>query len=97
MKPDACIVNVGRGQLVVEQALVDVLRARHLSAAVLDVFEEEPLVPSHPFWELPNVYVTPHLSGPSMPSDVCQFFLANLLRYQAGQSLKGVVHRENGY
>lgn len=97
MKSDACLVNVGRGQLIQEQDLLGVLRDGHLQAAVLDVFEQEPLVESHPFWDTPNVYVTPHLSGPSIPEDVCRFFLENLRRYLAGDPLEGRVNLKNGY
>ncbi|WP_134702093.1 D-2-hydroxyacid dehydrogenase [Ammoniphilus sp. YIM 78166] len=97
MKSTACVVNVGRGQLIVEQDLVDVMRKGHLRAAVLDVFENEPLLDSHPFWDMPNVYITPHLSGPSIPQEVCQFFIENLQRYSNGLPLMGVVDRTLGY
>ncbi len=97
MKPTACVVNVGRGQLIVEQDLVDVMKKGHLRAAVLDVFEQEPLPNSHPFWDMPNVIITPHLSGPSIPEEVCQFFMDNLQRYQEKAPLAGVVDRKLGY
>lgn len=97
MKPDACLVNVGRGPVIVEQDLVEVLKEGHLRAAVLDVFEQEPLPESHPFWNLPNVYVTPHISGPSMPQDVGRFFLENLGKYQDETTLDGIVDLSKGY
>lgn len=97
MKSDACLVNVGRGALIQEQDLLDVLREGHLKAVVLDVFEQEPLAESHPFWDTPNVYITPHLSGPSLPEDVCRFFLENLRNYLAGECLEGRVQLKNGY
>lgn len=97
MKSSAIFVNVGRGKLVAQEELVDVMRSGHLLAAVLDVFEQEPLPQHHPFWTMPNVIVTPHLSGPSTPQDICRFFAANLKRYQEGQPLAGTVNRNLGY
>ena len=63
MAPGAILVNVSRGQLVDEQALIDVLRAGSIAGAALDVFVDEPLPPESPFWTLPNVIITPHTSG----------------------------------
>ncbi|GAA4848391.1 D-2-hydroxyacid dehydrogenase [Paenibacillus vulneris] len=97
MKPEAALVNVGRGQLIAEADLVEVMRERRLQAAILDVFEQEPLDPEHPFWSLPNVYVTPHLSGQSHAADVGRFFLKNLRLYEQGERLQGIVNRERGY
>ncbi|WP_019121921.1 D-2-hydroxyacid dehydrogenase [Brevibacillus massiliensis] len=97
MKPDACLVNVGRGSLIAEADLIGVLHSGHLQAAVLDVFEQEPLLADSPLWNMPNVFVTPHLSGPSTPEDVGRFFLQNLERYVQGKPLAGAVNRELGY
>ena len=63
MSHDAILVNVSRGQLVDEPALIDALRARTIGGAALDVFVDEPLPPDSPFWTLPNVLITPHTSG----------------------------------
>ena len=63
MSRDAILVNVSRGQLVDEPALIDALRARTIGGAALDVFVDEPLPPDSPFWTLPNVLITPHTSG----------------------------------
>src|SRR5262249_37574725 len=65
MKPTAWLVNVGRGAVVDEVALVRALRARRIGGAILDVFPTEPLPPRHPLWGLDNAVVTPHISGPS--------------------------------
>ncbi|MGJ7909671.1 D-2-hydroxyacid dehydrogenase [Neobacillus sp. LXY-1] len=97
MKPGAIIVNVGRGALMNENDLVTVLKTGHLGAAVLDVFETEPLPVEHPLYSIPNVYITPHLSGPSTADGVCDFFAENLNRYMAGQPLAGVVDWKRGY
>lgn len=97
MRPHAVIVNVGRGALLDEQALVDALRAGRLGGAILDVFQEEPLPAGSPLWELPGVTVTPHVSGPSTVEGVGEFFLENLDRYRRKQPLTGLVDRRAGY
>ncbi|WNS75798.1 D-2-hydroxyacid dehydrogenase [Bacillus sp. DTU_2020_1000418_1_SI_GHA_SEK_038] len=97
MKPDACLVNVGRGALIDEGDLLSVMKTGHLRAAVLDVFEKEPLPNDHAFWSMPNVYVTSHLSGPSTIDGVCSFFAENLKRFMNGQPLHGLVDRERRY
>ena len=96
--PDrACLVNVGRGALVREAELVDALREGRLGGAVLDVFEREPLPTDSPLWELENVFVTPHVSGPDDVQVNAEHFLANYRRFKAGQPLEGVVDLGRGY
>lgn len=97
MKPDACLVNVGRGTLIDEPDLISVVKSGHLRAAILDVFEKEPLPKDHAFWSMPNVYVTSHLSGPSTIKGVCAFFADNLKRFLEGQPLQGLIDRNRGY
>ena len=97
MKSTSCLVNVGRGALVNENDLVSVMKSGHLQGAVLDVFETEPLPKDHPFYSLPNVYVTSHLSGPSTISGVSGFFIDNLNRFIQEQPLIGLVDRKRGY
>lgn len=86
----ACLVNVARGEVVVEPALIEALRTGHVGGAYLDVFEHEPLGSDSPLWTLPNVIVTPHSAGHSDGNHrrVCDLFLANLARWQAGQPLQ---------
>jgi len=90
MKPDALVVNVGRGEVVDELALVAALVAGRLGGAGLDVFEVEPLPQDSALWSLPNVIVTPHSSGTSSGNllRADEIFLANLERYVAGESLR---------
>ncbi|MCR8634822.1 D-2-hydroxyacid dehydrogenase [Paenibacillus radicis (ex Xue et al. 2023)] len=97
MKSNACLVNVGRGSLIVERDMLEVLKEQQHLTAVLDVFEKEPLDKENPLWSLPNVYITPHLSGPSKVDEVGRFFVDNLRRFVQGSSLQGVVDRERGY
>lgn len=97
MKPTAILCNVGRGKLIVEQDLIRILKSGHLQAAILDVFEQEPLPQTNPLWSMENVYITPHLSGPGTPESIVQYFLENLTLYKSGQPLKGKVHLDRGY
>ena len=92
--PPACIfVNVGRGGVVDEAALVDALRERRIAGAVLDVFATEPLPPDSPLWTLPNVLVSPHAAALSQHENerIVELFVANLRRFLAGEPLANRV------
>jgi phosphoglycerate dehydrogenase-like enzyme len=93
LRPSACLVNIGRGALVDETALVRALEKRELAGAGLDVFEVEPLPAESPLWRLPNVIVTPHSSGtsPGNRARAAAIFLENLARYESGQPLRNEV------
>jgi phosphoglycerate dehydrogenase-like enzyme len=93
MRPGARVINVGRGALVVEDALLAAVRDGHLGAAALDVFEQEPLPSDHPFWAMDNVLVSPHMSGDLVGwrARVVDRFAANLRRWVAGEPLADVV------
>ena len=93
----AVVVNVGRGRTVDEAALAEALQARRLGGAVLDVFSEEPLPPTSPFWTTPNTFVTGHTSAPSFPRDIVGVFADNYRRFHAGQPLRYRVDFERGY
>jgi phosphoglycerate dehydrogenase-like enzyme len=99
MRPDAVLVNVSRGQLVDEAALIAALESNRIGAAALDVFNDEPLPQDSPFWRLPNVLITPHTSG--FRSDhwdaATTLFADNLRRFEAGQPLRNVVDKAAGY
>jgi phosphoglycerate dehydrogenase-like enzyme len=97
MRPTAWLLNIGRGAVIAENALVEALRARRIGGAVLDVFVDEPLPAEHPFWVLPNAVVTPHISGPSTPAEMSPVFNDNLARWLAGRPLRHVVDRRRGY
>ena len=97
MKEGAVLINVGRGRSVVEADLVDALRTGRPRAAVLDVFETEPLPETSPLWTLPNAYLTPHDAALSRPADVFGRFVANYRRHLAGEPLADVVDFARGY
>lgn len=97
MKPTAWLINLARGPIVSEVALLDALRGRRLGGAVLDVFDTEPLPADHPLWGLDNVVITPHISGPSTPREIGPIFADNLRRYAAGRPLRHQVDRIRGY
>jgi phosphoglycerate dehydrogenase-like enzyme len=98
-KPTAFLINVSRGALVDEAALVKALRGRQIAGAALDVFEEEPLSRWSPLWKMPQVLITPHTAF--LTENVWQrhyeVFAANLKRYLAGQALEGVIDKKRGY
>ncbi|SCL21686.1 Phosphoglycerate dehydrogenase [Micromonospora nigra] len=100
MRETGILVNVGRGALIVEDALVDAMRQGRIAAAVLDVFEQEPLPPEHRLWGLPRTTVTPHTSfrGSGNLQRLYADFCANLDRYLAGEPLAGTKRQPDlGY
>jgi phosphoglycerate dehydrogenase-like enzyme len=92
----AWLINTGRGPVVDEAALAETLAAGRIGGAVLDVFGEEPLPPSSPFWRLPNVVITPHVSGASS-RDLSQLVAENLRRFVSGEPLLNRVDPQRGY
>ena len=99
MKDSAYLINVSRGRLVDEEALRRALDAGWIAGAVLDVFREEPLPPSSPLYDAPNLVITPHTSWSSsrVLDRSVDLFVTNLERYQAGEPLLNVVDLEAGY
>jgi phosphoglycerate dehydrogenase-like enzyme len=99
MKPGAVLVNISRGALVDEMALVEALREGKIRGAGLDVFQEEPLPESSPLWDMPNVLITPHNAGanPNYNRRFTELFCDNLARYLRGEPLRNRVEVERGY
>jgi len=99
MKPDAYLINVARGALIDEPALLSALRERLIAGAALDVFEEEPLPSESPFWTLDNVLITPHSAALTERLWERHFELlsSNLRRFMAGEPLVGTVDKMRGY
>lgn len=99
LPPGARLVNIARGSLVDERALIAALREGRLAGAALDVFETEPLPTESPLWGMPNVIISPHNAGASPRSlqRTLDLFLENLHRFLAGEPLKNVVDMDRGY
>ncbi|HEX3266230.1 MAG TPA: D-2-hydroxyacid dehydrogenase [Candidatus Limnocylindrales bacterium] len=99
MKRDAWLINVARGRLVDDTALVRALRDNRIGGAALDTFRDEPLPQSSPYWELPNVILTPHTAWSSarVLDRSIDLFCDNLVRFNRGESLRNVVDPSAGY
>jgi phosphoglycerate dehydrogenase-like enzyme len=99
MRPSAFLINIARGQVVDEAALIKALRERRIAGAALDVFQTEPLPPEHPFWALPNVIVSPHMSAdvPESTQWTIDLFVKNLDRFRRGEPLLNVVDKRLGF
>jgi len=99
MKDGALIVNVSRGKLIDEVALVRALETGRLRGAALDVFEHEPLAPASPLWAREDVFITPHVSGFQARHwpDAAALFANNLRRFETGQPLLNLVDKTAGY
>lgn len=103
MKKDALLINVGRGSLIKNDALVQVLKASHLKGVALDVSEIEPLPEDSPLWDMPNVFITPHIAGPSfggnsdVENTIWNICMQNLERFLNGETLEHVVDLKQGY
>ena len=99
MKHGAFLVNIARGKLIDDSAVADALRDGRLGGAALDVFTREPLEPSSPYWDLPNVIVTPHTSGAMQDywTPLVALFNENLRRFEKGEPLVNVVDKIAGY
>jgi D-2-hydroxyacid dehydrogenase (NADP+) len=99
MKRGAFLINIGRGKLIDDEAVAAAVRSGQLGGAALDVFTREPLDPSSPFWDLPNVIVTPHMSGTMEDywTPLVALFAENLRRFERGDALLNVVDKRAGY
>jgi phosphoglycerate dehydrogenase-like enzyme len=99
MKADACLINVGRGPLVDEQALVAALQSNKIGGAALDVFDKEPLAPDSPLWDLKNLLITPHTAGLTEKLWERHYLLIreNLRRFLSGEPLLAIVDKHKGY
>lgn len=99
MKPEAYIINVGRGPLIIESDLIEALRKNRIAGAALDVFDEEPLPEDSPFWSLENVLVTPHTAAVTerLWERHYQLIVENLNRFVLGRPLLNEVDKKRGY
>ncbi|MFV0135811.1 D-2-hydroxyacid dehydrogenase [Streptomyces sp. HMX87] len=99
MQPSARFVNIGRGQLVVEEALAEALAKRWIAGAALDVFEAEPLAAGSPLWQVPGLIVSPHMSGDTIGwrDELGAQFVELYESWSAGRPLTNVVDKQRGY
>ena len=101
LKPNAIVLNVGRGTAIDTDALSDALYAGKITGAALDVTDPEPLPADHPLWSAPGALITPHISGgyslPETLAQICDIFAENLERFRKGEPLRNVVDMGTGY
>ncbi len=99
MRPGGIMINIARGPVVAENALVEALQSGHLHGAGLDVTEVEPLPETSKLWDLPNVIITPHVGGQFARriDQMTDFFCENLRRYLAGEQLNNLVDKRLGF
>ena len=99
LSPGALLINVARGAVVDESAMIEALRDGHLCGAALDVFAKEPLPPDSPLWDMPNVIISPHSASTvdTENAKLTDLFCDNLGRYLRGDPLLNVFDRERFY
>ncbi len=97
LPPGASILNLARGALIDEAALLARLDSGAIRFALLDVFQHEPLPADHPFWRHPRVRVTPHSSASTLPGPAIQQILANIAAFERGETMAGVIDPARGY
>jgi glyoxylate/hydroxypyruvate reductase A len=97
MKPGAVFINVSRGSIVDEPALIAALQSGHIAEATLDVFAAEPLSSESPLWAMDNVLITPHLASVALPGSAARQIGENVRRLRAGQELLSRVDPRRGY
>ena len=99
MRKGARLINIAHGEVVDESALIEALRSGPLAGAHIDAFTHEPLPADSPFWDLPNVIVTPHTAGAMRDywTPLVSLFMENLRRFECGEPLRNVVDKGLGY
>jgi phosphoglycerate dehydrogenase-like enzyme len=99
MKPNAVVINVGRGPVIDEAAMVRALSEKRIKGAALDVYDHEPLPQGHPLYLLENVLLSPHCADHTVTwqDDAMRFFVAQFERFRKGEPLLNVVDKERGY
>jgi len=93
----AALINMGRGGHLVESDLLEALDSGQLSGAVLDVLQEEPAPEDHPFWDHPQILLTPHIAAMTQPESAFGVLLENIRRHQSGEPMVGQIDRTQGY
>ena len=99
MNAGARFINVGRGQAVVERDLADALKNNDIAGAMLDVFQAEPLGQTQAMWDVPNLFVSPHISGDfhEFEQDIVQQFISNLDIYFSNERFPDIIDKDLGF
>jgi glyoxylate/hydroxypyruvate reductase A len=97
VRQGATLINVGRGSTLDIGSMSNAIHEGRLGAAILDVFDEEPLATSHPLWDSPRVTITPHLAAISNPEVIVKKFMNNLKHYRQGEELEDRIDLTKGY
>ncbi len=97
MPKGAFIINMGRGGIINELDLLSLLDEGHVTAAALDVFEQEPLLINSPLWTHPSIYITPHIAGQSNPQSSAKTIAENIRRIEDGETPFPVYDKTKGY
>ncbi len=97
LMPGAVVINVGRGEHLVEDDLLRAIDDGHVARAVLDVFRQEPLPSDHPFWQRPEITITPHISARTLRDATLEQITGKIRAYHNGQSITGIVDTRQGY
>ena len=97
LPPQSYVINVARGEHLVQDDLLALIHNGHLAGAMLDVFDGEPLPPPHPFWREPRITVTPHISAKTVPAESVRQIQQKIAALERGESVAGVVDRRRGY
>ena len=94
---NSVFINVGRANVISDEALLNALKSNWLSAAILDVFHQEPLPGDHLFWNHPQITISPHVSALSRPQDIAECFQDNLQAFSANEPLQNVINWQECY
>ena len=99
MKRGSYLVNLARGGIADEDAVLEALRDGRLAGAAFDVFAAEPLPPESPLWDAPNLWVTPHMAGgfPEILDETTRLFAENVARLERGEPVRNMIDRTRGY
>jgi phosphoglycerate dehydrogenase-like enzyme len=99
MKPSGVLINVGRGPVIHEPALIRALQENRIRGAALDVFDQEPLPTEHPYWGMENMLISPHCADHTATwlEDTMQMFIDNFFRFERGEPLANIVDKKAGY
>jgi glyoxylate/hydroxypyruvate reductase len=97
LPPRSYVINVARGAHIVQEDLLALIRNGHLAGAMLDVFDQEPLPPEHPFWQEPGITITPHISAITVQAESVRQITGKIAALERGENVAGLVDRNRGY